>query len=308
MTIPIPKTKLAPVIGISRSALYYEEKQPEKDAALACEIKLELERHKTYGHRRLAQALGRGKNSVRRVMRLFRLEPARRKPKRLRKKADENARASNIPNLAETAAIDRPDKVWTEDFTFLRFRGYFVYLATVIDVFTREVVGWALSERHTAAFVMISLRSALAAGRRPDIIHSDQGSEYRSQERLTLLTENSIQPSMSRKASPWENPYQEGFFSQFKLDLGDVSRFESLGELVETVSQRIRDYNTSRIHSALGMPPAKFRERLAGNLISGKPKLISQSKPKTTIVSQPFPETQRSKQKVLDFVSQEMGT
>jgi transposase InsO family protein len=120
------------------------------------------------------------------------------------------------------------------------------------------------------------------------VSHSDQASEYRSEERLNLLTRMGIKISMSRKASPWENPHQEGFYSQFKLDLGKMNRFETLGELVEEVSQRIHDYNTSRIHSALKMPPARFREQF--------------------MINQPFPETQRSKQKVLDFMSQETGT
>lgn len=285
----IPKTKLAATMKVSRSALYYEEKQSEKDAALACEIALELEKHATYGHRRIARALGRGKNSVLRVMRMFRLEPVRRKPKRLRKKADENISAVNIPNLLPSTEIHRPDTAWAEDFTYIRFHNSFVCCATVIDICTREIVGFALHQRHTAYLVMTALRAALASGRRPLIDHSDQGSEYRAKERLALLATHGIQVSMSRKASPWENPHQEGFFSQFKLDLGDVNRFESMGELVEETSQRIRDYNTNRIHSALGMPPARFREQF-------------------TIMKRPIPETQRSNQNVLDFVSQETGT
>jgi transposase InsO family protein len=288
----IAKTKLAEAIGVSRSGLYYEERRSEKDAALACEIALELDRHGTYGHRRIARALGRGKNSVLRVMKLFRLEPVRRKPKRLRKKADEHTRAIPIPNVLEAAEANRPDAAWVEDFTYLRCHGSFVYLATVLDVATREILGFALRTRHTAELTLSALRSAFASGRRPQIVHSDQGSEYRAKERLVLLAERGIQASMSRKASPWENPHQEGFFSQFKLDLGDVNRFASVGELAEEVSQRIRDYNASRIHSALGMPPARFRERFM-------------------IMKHPILETQRSEQShhtVLDCVSQETGT
>lgn len=280
----INKTKLAGTLNISRSTLYYRDKQSEKDAEVASEILLELREHRTYGHRRVAQAIGKGKNSTLRIMKKFGIEPVRRKPKRLRKRADENTSDASIPNIMETIEISRPDKAWAEDFTYIRFHGAFVYFATVIDVFTREILGFSVKTRHKSELVIGAFSNALASGRRPEINHSDQGSEYKDKRRLDMLKSKEIRPSMSRKASPWENPHKEGFYSQFKLDyLRGATKFKTLGELAEHIGFSVRDYNENRIHSALGMPPSRFREKF--------------------LIKQSFINTQRSIQIVSHFVS-----
>ncbi|OIO45993.1 MAG: hypothetical protein AUJ28_03255 [Parcubacteria group bacterium CG1_02_37_51] len=108
---------------------------------------------------------------------------------------------------------------------------------------------------------------------RPQILHSDQGSEYTGKIYTVFAESLGIRLSMSKKGSPWENGYQESFYSQFEVDLGDLNRFKTLGELAVAVYQQIYYYNNQRIHTKLKMPPALFVERqqvLTTNYLSVK--------------------------------------
>ena len=138
-------------------------------------------------------------------------------------------------------------------------RSKFIYLATIIDRCAREIVGFNISRFHNRFLIIGALLNALEHFPPPSVIHSDQGSEYDSQQYLSTCEKLGIKVSMSRKGHPWENGFQESFYSQFKLDLGRTDRFESLGELVEAIHQTINYYNTKRIHTSLKMTPAKFR-------------------------------------------------
>jgi putative transposase len=108
---------------------------------------------------------------------------------------------------------------------------------------------------------MQALLAAIHKHPPPLILHSDHGSEYCSKDYMTIVRNLEISISMSKKGAPWENGYQESFYSQFKVDLGDSNRFQSLGELVYAVYETIHSYNRKRIHSKLKMPPAVFAER-----------------------------------------------
>ena len=131
------------------------------------------------------------------------------------------------------------------------------------DVFTREVVGWEVSVRHNTDLVAQALLNALEHYPAPQIAHSDQGSEYRSQLYLNLLKSFNIQPSMSEKARPWQNGHKESFYSGFKLELGHPECYLTLGELIEAIAQQIHYYNNQRIHTALKCPAAVFAQRIA---------------------------------------------
>lgn len=257
---PDSKTELAKQLGVSRSALYYQPKLPVKDLALKARIEQVMSAHKAYGHKRIAMELKVNKKRIRRVMKLFGLQ-VKRKRKKPVKPADTGQAPMAIPNLVLGLTIEAPHAVWVSDFTYLPFFGKFVYLATVEDVFTRRVVGWAVGTKHTTNLVMLALLDALFAHPAPNIIHSDQGSEYRNQTYLNLLHSLNIRPSMSAKASPWQNGYQESFYSGFKLELGHPECYETLGELIEAIAQQIYYYNHHRIHTALKCPPAVFAAR-----------------------------------------------
>ena len=195
-------------------------------------------------------------------MKLFNLKPQRRR-KHPDKPQDAGQAPMAIPNLVQGVIIDAPNQAWVSDFTYLVYYGRFVYLATLEDIFTRQVVGWEVSVRHNADLVAQALLNALEYYLAPQIAHSDQGSEYRSEMYLNLLKSLNIQPSMSQKSSPWQNGHHESFYSGFKLELGHPECYPTLGELIEAIARQIHYYNNRRIHTALKCPPAVFAQRIA---------------------------------------------
>lgn len=257
---PESKADLAKRLGVSRGLLYYSPKLPAKDLALRAAIEQVMADNKAYGHRRIAFELKINKKRVRRVMKLFNLI-VKRKRKKPEKPKDLGQAPMAIPNLVLGLTIEAPHRVWVSDFTYLPYFGRFVYLATVEDVFTRRVVGWAVGTKHCTDLVAYALINAIEHYPIPGIIHSDQGSEYRSEDYLNLIKSLGIKPSMSAKASPWQNGYQESFYSGFKLELGHPEIYPTLGELVEAIAQQIHYYNHLRIHTALKCPPEIFAQR-----------------------------------------------
>src|SRR3989338_8278066 len=193
----VSKIQLAKQLGISRSSLYYQPKRPAIDEEVRHQIESVLTDHPAYGHKRIALTLKLNKKRIRRVMKKFGLKPYRRRPKKPDKKADLRKPAAKYQNLIETLKIDRPGQVWVTDFTFIRFQGRFIYLATVIDLFTPEVLGFNLSRFHNRFLVMGAVLDALENYPQPEIIHSDQGSEYDSLDFIDLIENLKIKISMS---------------------------------------------------------------------------------------------------------------
>ena len=148
--------------------------------------------------------------------------------------------------------------IWATDFTYIPFQGRFVYAGTVIDLYTRKIVGLSVYTTHAVQLTLSSFLSAIHANPRPLIFHSDNGSEYNTDVFIEALTTVGVQISRSAPGCPWENGYQESFYNQFKVDLGDPNRFAVLGEFVAEIYRTIHVYNTVRIHSALRMSPHQF--------------------------------------------------
>lgn len=189
-------------------------------------------------------------------MKIFGIKPYRRRGKKPFKKPGKAVVA--YPNLLLKVLPSGLNQIWASDFTYLKFKGKFIYLATIIDIFTREIVGFSVSTSHGVMLIVNALLSALNLRAPPEILHSDQGREYTARIYTALVSMLGINISMSRKASPWENGYQESFYSQFKVDLGDPNRFDNLGELVAEIYQTINFYNKQRIHTALKMAPREY--------------------------------------------------
>jgi putative transposase len=259
--MPQTKQALAKAMGIARSTFYYEPKLPPKDWSLKIKIEETLHKYPSYGHRRISSYLKINKKRILRVMNLFGIKPYRRRGKKPDKPRDIGRNPMPYPNLLLQNFPEKPHSIWVSDFTHIRWRGRWVYLATVMDLFTRTIVGWHILAKHTTDLVAGALTYALNNYPKPDIIHSDQGSEYASRRYTGFVEQLGILISISRKASPWENGYQESFYSQFKVDLGDSNRFSSLGELIEAIHYQIYFYNNLRIHTALKMPPAEYARR-----------------------------------------------
>lgn len=257
----VNKTKLAKNLGVCRQSLYYKPKLPIKDLELKKQIEEVLEEHKAYGHKRIAIHLRINKKRVLRVMKLFDLSPIR-KIKAPVKKQDLKQIEVRNANLITDLTINSPSQIWASDFTYLPyFNNKFLYLATIIDCFTKEIIAWNLSSKHSAKFIIEALNEAIAIRAAPKIFHSDQGSEYRSEKLENILKNNKIQFSMSKKSSPWQNGFQESFYGKFKLELGPPKCYETTGELMEAIALQIYYYNHKRIHTTLKMPPAVFYQR-----------------------------------------------
>ena len=255
------KTALARDLGVSRASLYYKPKKPPSDAALKAKVAAVMAEHPAYGHRRVAIALGMNRKPVVRVMRIFGLKPRIRRGVRFVKPDDLGRPETRIPNVLKALCPIRANVVWAGDFTYFWHVDRFWYVATVIDVHTREILGWHVANHHTTALIIEAWRDAVRrTGEAPTWFHSDQGSEYVSGAYESLLAAHGTTASQSRKGSPWQNGFQESFYSQFKLEIGDVRRFAHVGQLIEAVHQQIDYYNNRRIHSAHEMPPAAYRK------------------------------------------------
>lgn len=255
------KTRLAKKLGVSRGMLYYQHKRPITDESSKKEILEVLQKHPAYGHKRIALELKRNRKRILRVMKKFGIKPYRRR-KTPRKLADEGKAETKFVNLIENFCPTKPNVIWVGDFTWIYFNGVFYYLATVMDLFTREIIGWSFASHHTMELVIEAFNDAVKkTGKTPVYFHCDQGSEYDSAAYLDLMQFHKIKISMSRKSHPWENGYQESFYSHFKLELGDPGRFADLGELIEAIAQTIYYYNHDRIHTSLKMSPVQFREK-----------------------------------------------
>jgi putative transposase len=252
------KSLMAKALGISRSAIYYKPKKLAKDWELKTKIEEVLSIHPSYGYRRIALHLRINKKRAQRVMKLFGMRAYRRRGRKPKKRG---LASIFYPNLLKTNYPECPNHIWVSDFTYIPFKGKFLYLATVMDLFTREIIGWSVLTNHSVQLVLEAVFTALNYHSRPDIFHSDNGKEYGSRVFIRALEEFGMRISRSAKSCPWENGYQESFYSQFKVDLGDPGRFKTLGELVYETHRLIWEYNHNRIHSVLKMPPILFAKQ-----------------------------------------------
>lgn len=265
----ITKKAIAEKLGVSRSSLYYKPIRPALDEEVKSQIESVLLSHPAYGHKRIAIMLKLGKNRVRRVMKKFSLTPhIKRKAKPWTKPDDLQKPPAQVINITGILCPIKPGIIWASDFTYLKYQESFIYLATIIDVYTREVVGYNLSRYHTKDLVLGALIHALSSRPPPTYLHSDQGSEYDCYDYYNFLTKQGITVSMSDKSSPWQNGKQESFYGHFKQELGKLSDYKTPGELTEAISLQINYYNTQRIHTKLKMSPNEFYKQFQMKCVS----------------------------------------
>lgn len=170
------------------------------------------------------------------------------------------------PNLIKDLEIPYENQVWCSDTSRFIFHGNKWYIVTVIDIFTRQVLGVSIGKHHDSELVLEAIEMAFRTSQTaPEIFHSDQGTEFMAEACTNRLEVRGTKISASDKASPWQNGYQESFFGRFKDDVGDINRFETAGELLEELYHAIHYYNNKRIHTALKMPPAVFAKKHSKN-------------------------------------------
>ena len=265
------KSKALEFLNIARSTFYYKSLLDEKDEELRMKIEKVLDNNLSYGHKRIAMALSINRKRIKRAMKKFGIKP-RRSRKRPWKRGKNDAFES--PNLLAALFPLYKNHLWITDFTYLKWRNRWVYVCTIIDLFSREVVGLSIKTNHSAMLVSEALLKALASNSPPTLVHSDQGSEYKSKLFRSILADYKILQSMSKKSSPWQNGYQESFFGNWKLDVGDVNRFATLGELTAEVYRSMYYYNNERIHTSLKMSPREFARRYEMQYNAKQEKLI----------------------------------
>jgi putative transposase len=226
---------------------------------------------RTYGARRVWQdVLADGIScGLHKVERLMRAEALRARPRRRGLPKDEGERRmAPSPNLLERQfTAERPNQKWIADFTYVWTAEGWLYVAAVVDLFSRRVVGWSMSAGMTAQLVTDALVMAIWRRGRPDALlhHSDQGSQYTSEPFQRLMADNGITCSMSRTGNVWDNAAMESFFSSLKTERTARKSYRTRDQARADVFDYIeRFYNIRRRHSTLGyLSPVEFEKREA---------------------------------------------
>ena len=166
------------------------------------------------------------------------------------------------PNLVQDLEIVRPDQVWVSDITYIRLRYEFVYLAVIMDVFTRSIRGWHLGRGLDQSLTLIALDRALAE-HAPEIHHSDQGIQYAATAYIQMLGAVNAEISMAESGEAWQNGYAERLIRTIKEEEVDLSDYDDYNDAVSQLGRFLNDvYIHKRIHSSLGyLTPAEFEER-----------------------------------------------
>jgi putative transposase len=256
-----PINTLCEVLGVARSSVYYaprsDEDRPLRDALIEV-----AGRWPTYGYRRLTKQLqreGRVINSklVRKLM--HKLGIVGKAPQRKPRTTDSGHAYPRFPNLVEELEVTRPEQIWVADITSIRLRKEFVYLAVLMDVFTRRIRGWHLGRGLDQELTLVALRRALE-GSCPEIHHSDQGVQYAATAYVELLTGREVKVSMASVGVPEENRYAERLMRTIKEEEVALSEDEDFADAQRQLGRFLDDvYNTKRIHSSLGyLTPEEF--------------------------------------------------
>jgi len=267
--------RLCRVLGVSRSG-YYGARQRAKLAPKACLVSTQLKAEfaasgRVYGSRRLcavlrARGLGIGRHRVRRLMRENRLRALWRR-KFMHTTDSGHALPVSDNLLARRFNPSRPNQAWVSDITYIRTRSGWLYLAVVLDLYARKVVGWAMAPTMHAELVCAALQLAIAQ-RQPApglIVHSDRGSQYASALHQALLARHGLVGSMSRKGNCWDNAVMERFFLSLKTERVWQRDYANHAEAMTDIADYIVGfYNSVRLHSKLGnLPPNAFEQQSA---------------------------------------------
>jgi putative transposase len=251
------------VLGLFRSSYYYDSQHVAADQ-LVLDLEQEAGHYPKYGSRRLTRQLRRAPYYYRvnrkRIQRIMRQRGLLRPQKRAKCRTTNSQHAfPRYPNLVMELKIDHPEQVWVCDITYVRLGNGFVYLAVIMDVFTRAIRGWNLSRNLDTNLTFTALRNALTLCI-PEIHHSDQGVQYAAQDYVILLQQHQIQISMATQGKPKENGYAERLMRTIKEEEVDLSDYSDFTDAYQQIGRFLEDvYNSKRIHSALGyLTPVEF--------------------------------------------------
>jgi putative transposase len=259
-----PVRIICDVWGCPRSTYYYQPK-PKANPDLCAALKRLAAAWPTYGSRRLAHLLRREGWAVnrKRISRLLHVLGLERKSRRqIVWTTQSRHRWRRYPNLVEDLTITHPDQVWVADLTYVRLGDDFVYLAVVLDVFTRQIRGWHLSRRLDTRLSQVALERALVA-HRPEIHHSDQGIHYAAPAYVQQLRQVGAQISMAEVGAAWQNGYAERVMRTLKEEEIGLSDYHDFRDAYDQIGRFIDEvYARKRIHSSLGyLTPTEFEQQ-----------------------------------------------